>query len=131
MARFSILLWLSTLAFAAQAAPACCTKELDITQAYRKQIADKYLAMWGGNTAVANEILSPEVNMWVDRHPGPNGTQAVPGANRDDFLAFVAWSRNGWDHFEFQPIHWAGDAQNVAIRWRMNGILGNFTNAPT
>ncbi|KAI9152009.1 Transcription elongation factor SPT5 [Paramyrothecium foliicola] len=133
MAPLKTLLWLSVslLAFATQAAPACCSKEFNIDQAYRKQIADKYLAMWGGEVALAEEILSPEVDLWVDRHPGPNGTLPVPGANRDDFLAFLTWSRTGWDHFEFEPIHWAGDQQNVAIRWRLNAILGDFINAPT
>jgi hypothetical protein len=133
MAPLGLFLFLSTslLSLTVRAAPACCAKEFNIDAAYRQQVADQYLSMWGGEVALADELLSESVHLYVDRHPGPNGTVPVPGNNREDFKAFLGYSRNGFDKFAFEKVYFAGDQLNVAVRWKMNGILGNFTNAPT
>jgi SnoaL-like domain len=95
-------------------------------------IKDNYLDVWNGNLTLLNETFAPVLQFHGDRFPSGN-TSTLLGINtREDFLAFVERARAGWDQYEFKVHAWVGHENHIAVRWIMDGILGqNYSLAPT
>ncbi|KAJ5432825.1 uncharacterized protein N7458_011981 [Penicillium daleae] len=77
-----------------------------------------------------NTTFHPDVVLSSDRFPSSsgNGSDLTVVTNRSQFSAFVQRSRNGWEKYTFEPIHSLYDVNSIAVRWKMNGVLGaNFT----
>lgn len=123
---------LALLPFFAFAAPSqCCSSEKSITRDHQKQIKDDYLAIWGGDYSLSDKVLSSDVTLNIDRHPTANGSAPVVVNNSKEFMDFLKWSRTGWETFAFKVVHWAADGHNIAIRWKLEAVMGKDYSAPT
>lgn len=50
----------------------------------------------------------------------------------DGFRAFVVRSRTGWEKYEFKVHAWTGNGNQLAVRWRLEAIMGSdFDIVPT
>ncbi|KAJ2979749.1 hypothetical protein NQ176_g3062 [Zarea fungicola] len=61
----------------------------------------------------------------------PDGSPVPPVRNSGDFLATIKGSRSGWDKYEFDIVKWVGEDSNVAVRWKMRGVIGQNFGRPT
>ncbi|KHN95438.1 uncharacterized protein MAM_06715 [Metarhizium album ARSEF 1941] len=123
---------LAFLPFFALAAPSqSCSPKKPITRERQKQIKDDYLALWCGDYSRADKVLSPGVTLNIDRHPTADGSAPVVVNNSSDFMNFLRWSRTGWEKFNFKVVHWAADGHHIAIRWKLEAVMGTDYCAPT
>lgn len=116
----------------ANALPSCCPNVA--TKDFHKQVLDNYIGLWGGDYSVASKLLDPAVVVYSDRLPSSTGVGSTQGniTSRDQYVAFVERSRNGWQEYNFEVLRWTSSDDNLALRWRMHGIIGdNFTTFPT
>ncbi|VUC30696.1 unnamed protein product [Clonostachys rosea] len=127
---------LALLAPSALAAPknnansSCCRKDLNSNE-YHKELSTNYLNMWSGNLTIAETILHPDLTMYADRLPSANGSDLIRVTTRDEFVAFIGKSRTGWQKYWFDMIHWVGTGDKLAMRWKMNGLVGENMAIPT
>lgn len=105
--------------------------EKSITKEQQEQIRDNYLALWGGDYTLSDKVLSSGVTLNIDRHPTANGSVPVIVNNSKEFMDFLKWSRTGWEKFAFKVVHWAADGHNIAIRWKLEAVMGEDYSAPT
>ncbi|KAJ5369296.1 uncharacterized protein N7496_009056 [Penicillium cataractarum] len=115
------------------ASSACC-RGYAKDGSHQETILSNYLAIWGGDLSLMDTTFHPDVALSSDRFPSSsgNGSDLTVVTNRTQFTAFVEKSRNGWESYTFDPIHSLYDDSSIAVRWKMNGVLGaNFTLFPT
>ncbi|KAJ5692001.1 hypothetical protein N7462_001424 [Penicillium macrosclerotiorum] len=125
---------LSLLAVPSTLASQCSCRDDITTKVYHQHILNNYLAVWGGKFSLINTTFHPDMVVFSDRFPSStgNGSTLTRVTNRDEFTAFVKKSRNGWKEYSFTPIQFVANDDAMAVRWKMNGILGaNFTLFPT
>jgi SnoaL-like domain len=97
-----------------------------------KNVSDNYLSIWNGDLSLIDSTFAPKFAFHADRFPSPDGSQAIDINTPDEFRAFVSRARTGWDKYEFEVLAWAGHGNNVAVRWKLNAVMGaNFTILPT
>ncbi|CAI6089555.1 unnamed protein product [Clonostachys chloroleuca] len=90
----------------------CCRKDLNSNE-YHKELSTNYLSMWSGDLTIAETILHPDLVI------------------RNEFVAFIQKSRTGWQNYWFDMIHWVGTGDKLAMRWKMNGLVGENMAIPT
>lgn len=70
--------------------------------------------------------------MYSDRTPTANSSEAHVIQSSQDILNFMHQAQTGWDKYQFEVAGWAGgDGGNVAVRWKLNGIIGEGFTIPT
>lgn len=124
----------SLVAFSNAHASSACCKGYAKDGRHQETILSNYLAIWGGDLSLMDTTFHPDVVLSSDRFPSSsgNGSDLTVVTNRTQFSAFVQRSRNGWEKYTFEPIHSLYDVNSIAVRWKMNGVLGaNFTLFPT
>lgn len=126
------LLLLSALAPSA-ATSSCCRHDV-ATREYHEHIAANYLDVWNGDLTLLNATFSPGVTLHIDRFPSQTGegSDPVEVGTSEEFRDFVEQSRSGWEQYRFVRHNWVADGLNVALRWRLEAVIGaNFTRIPT
>lgn len=120
----------SMLALPSALASSCCRDDIT-TSAFHERLLKNYLAVWDGDLSLINATFHPDVVLHSDRFPSTTGSTIIQVNNRAQYKAFVERSRSGWESYTFDPIHSVAADHSVAVRWIMNGIIGNFTLFPT
>ncbi|KAJ5890134.1 hypothetical protein N7504_010944 [Penicillium tannophilum] len=95
---------------------------------------NQYISVWDGDLSLVKSTFHPDVRLFSDRFPSStgNGSTLTAVTNRDEFAAFIENARVGWGKYTFDPIRWVSNGHQIAVRWKMEGILGsNFTRFPT
>lgn len=118
-------------AFAATGSSGSDDAEKKPTREHQIKIKDDYLALWSGDVHLAEKVLSPNVVLNIDRHPTATGSETVVVNNIKEFMDFLNWSRAGWEKFGFKVEHWAADGHNIAVRWKLEAIMGPNYPTPT
>lgn len=101
---------------------------------YHQQILDNFLNVWGGDYSLLNKTFAPDVIVYADRFPSPTGEGSAVSdiQGSQAYLEFIQRARNGWTEYKFEVFRWTSRDFDVAVRWKMEGIMGeNFTLAPT
>ncbi|KKK24330.1 hypothetical protein AOCH_002100, partial [Aspergillus ochraceoroseus] len=104
------------------------------THMHHEYILNNYLDIWNGDLSLINSTFSPDLAFHSDRFPSSTGvgSVAIQIPTAQAFRAFVIRSRTGWNQYTFHPYKWAADGLNIAVRWRLEAVMGhNFTLAPT
>ncbi|KAJ5114164.1 hypothetical protein N7456_002698 [Penicillium angulare] len=132
-----ILLQLSSFLLFTEAASAtadsCCKSDI-VSSAHHERILNNYLAIWNGDLSLVKSVFHPDVVLFSDRFPSStgNGSEITGVTNRAEFASFVTRSRTGWASYEFTTIRSVSSGYDIAVRWKMDGVLGkNFTLFPT
>ena len=107
-------------------ASSCCGVVPD--QEYHKRMIDLYLQAWNGDYSQVNRTFDPSIHIYLDRILTANGSISYSVQSREEVPGFMQQARQGWDKYEFEPVRWTdGDGYNVAVRWKLNGVMGaNF-----
>jgi hypothetical protein len=103
-----------------------CPDDVPLTPAHHARIVDNYLRLWYGDLSVLNDTFSPHITFHADRFPSPAGTgsEAIELNTSSAFGDFVLSSRKGWERYGFKPTYWLGEQNKIAIRWRLDGVIG-------
>ena len=106
------------------------------SQAYNKKMVDNYLAVWQGEYQLLDSTFMPGMELIADRFPSPagfgNGSTPKDIHTSEEYLDFIKLARAGWDGYSFDVLRWAGNDHEIAVRWRLNAVMGsNFTTFPT
>jgi hypothetical protein len=105
------------------AASSCCGPVPD--QDYHKQMIDLYLRAWNGDYSQINRTFDPLIHIYLDRILTVNGSVSYSVQSRSAIVGFMSDARQGWDKYEFEPVSWTdGHGYGVAVRWKLNGIMG-------
>lgn len=106
---------------------ALCPNAVALTPAHHARIVDNYLQLWYGDISVLNDTFSPHITFHGDRFPSSTGTgsEILELNTSSAFGDFVLSSRKGWKRYGFKPTYWLGEQNKVAIRWRLDGVIGN------
>lgn len=94
-------------------------------------LADNYLSLWGGKLSLVDSVIHPKISLIADRLPSSVGSDVIQVGNIDEYVAFVQKSRDGWKKYNFDVIHMVGNGNQMAIRWKMNGITSANMTLPT
>ncbi|KAH6995169.1 hypothetical protein EDB80DRAFT_877044 [Ilyonectria destructans] len=94
-------------------------------------LADNYLSLWGGELSLVDSVIHPKISLIADRLPSSVGSDIIQVGNIDEYVAFVQKSRAGWKEYNFDVIHMVGNGNQMAIRWKMNGITSANMTLPT
>ena len=118
-------------AVCARSVPECRSSKVS-SHSHHAHIVNNYLKLWAGDLSLVNQTFDPEITFNADRFPSSSGTGAAPLiiTTSEEFGAFVNSSRQGSEKYQFDPIYWLGEGNRVAIRWRLDSIIGNFTRFP-
>lgn len=108
----------------------CCVKDIGSFE-FQQNLANNYLKMWGGDLKIAEQILHKDLVMHADRLPSANGSDLLRVTSREGFEAFIQKSRTGWSKYWFDLTYWVGNGNQMALRWKMNGIVGKEMPLPT
>ncbi|KAM5369982.1 hypothetical protein ACJZ2D_008665 [Fusarium nematophilum] len=97
---------------------------------------DNYLEVWEGHYDLAEATFMPAMDFITDRNPSPtgygNGSTPTHLRTSEELLDLIRFSRDGWDEYGFQVDRWASNEYEIAVRWRLNAVMGvNFTSLPT
>ncbi|KAH8647805.1 hypothetical protein BX600DRAFT_503171 [Xylariales sp. PMI_506] len=133
----SILAIMSTLGSACATAPANATgaaaplPDFNST-AHHAKIVDNYLKLWKGDLSLLNETLSPNIQFNADRFPSSTGVGSDQKiiTTREEFGDFVTSSADGFSMYGFEAHYWLGQGKYIAVRWYLDGVIGNFTKFP-
>ncbi|KFY09575.1 hypothetical protein V492_05434 [Pseudogymnoascus sp. VKM F-4246] len=121
------LLSLSITPFAS--ATPCC---LPLPPDHHKKVIDLYTRTWNGEDALLNKTFAPTAQLYSDRTPAANGSEVHVIRSSQDILDFMHGAQTGWDKYQFEVAGWAGgDGGNIAVRWKLNGIIGEGFTIPT
>ncbi|KAM5349255.1 hypothetical protein ACJ41O_005762 [Fusarium nematophilum] len=106
------------------------------SQAHSRQISDNYLALGNGDYSLLDATFMPDLEVLSGRFPSPpgygDGSIQREIHTSKEFLEFIKLSREGWDNYRFEVDRWAANDYEIAIRWRINAVMGaNFTTFPT
>ncbi|KAH7141515.1 hypothetical protein B0J13DRAFT_623876 [Dactylonectria estremocensis] len=94
-------------------------------------LATKYLGIWGGDMSLVESVIHPKITLIADRLPASVGSSIISVSNMTEYVAFVGKSRAGWADYSFNIIHSVGKGNQMAIRWKMNGITSANMTLPT
>lgn len=128
---FVSLLITALLCLGGQSAASSCCDEVP-SQEYNTKIADLYLQAWNGNYSQLDSTFDPSVHIYLDRVLTGNGSTSVSVQSREEIQEFMDTARQGWDKYEFEPV-WQTDGGGhiLAIRWKLNGVMGAHFHLPT
>ncbi|KID94393.1 hypothetical protein MAJ_09633, partial [Metarhizium majus ARSEF 297] len=87
-------------------------------------VAAGYIDMWNGHFNLENRTFAPDVVLYQDRRPGPNGSEELPVGSSAEFIEFMKLARFGWHHYEFVVRALAFEGYNLVIRWALNATVG-------
>jgi hypothetical protein len=115
----------------ARSVPECRIGKVS-TQSRHANIVNNYLNLWKGDLSLVNQTFDPEITFNADRFPSSSGTGSAPLiiTTSEGFGAFVNASRQGFETYGFDAFYWLGEGNRVAIRWRLDSIIGNYTRFP-
>lgn len=117
-----------TILSPAFAAPCC----IPLAPNHHKKVIDHYTRTWNGEDALLNRTFAPTAHLYSDRTPTANGSEVHIIQSSQDILAFMHRAQKGWDKYQFEVAGWAGgDGGNVAVRWKLDGIIGEGFTIPT
>ncbi|KAH7152637.1 hypothetical protein EDB81DRAFT_881604 [Dactylonectria macrodidyma] len=94
-------------------------------------LATNYLGIWGGDLSLVESVIHPKITLIADRLPSSVGSSVISVSNITEYVAFVEKSRAGWAEYNFDIIHSVGKGNQMAIRWKMNGITSANMTLPT
>jgi hypothetical protein len=107
----------------------CC---LPLPPNHHKKVIDLYTRTWNGEDALLNRTFSPSASLHSDRTPAANGSEVHIIQSSQEILGFMHGAQTGWDKYQFEVLGWAGgDGGNIAVRWKLNGIIGEGFTIPT
>ena len=76
-------------------------------------------------TSLVNRTFTPSVHIYMDRILTTNGSVSYSVQSLEEIPGFMQEARQGWDMYEFEPVRWTdGNGYSVAVRWKLNGIMG-------
>jgi hypothetical protein len=103
------------------------------TQEHLQDVLNRYLKIWDGDLSLIDSTLAPTLSFYADRFPAANGgSQPIDIDSAEGFRTFVVRSRTGWEKYEFKIHAWTGNGNQLAVRWRLEAIMGpDFAIVPT
>lgn len=106
------------------AADDCC-KNVTSRQ-YHQQFVNKWLDFWNGNTSLLNGLAEPDMITYQDRVPSPtgNGSESVYINSSDGLSQGMVYALSPYESYYFNLVGWAGMDTHLAVRWRMDAVLG-------
>lgn len=105
------------------------------SHSYHETVMNRYLAIWAGDLSLVNSTFAPSLTFSGDRFPtGAHGSaQLAPFiTSPGTFAGFVQQTRANFDEYRFSVQRWAGEGVNIAVRWTLEGVVGeSFKAVPT
>jgi hypothetical protein len=110
-----------------------CGPSRTITNQHREKILDNYVKIWNGDLSLVNETFAPILTLQIDRFPaGSHGSVTIgPTLNSSTFAAFVERTRSTLREYSIIPQKWVGEGRGIAVRWVMEGVMGDNFTLPT
>jgi hypothetical protein len=119
---------LAAALFKSGAAASDCCNNLGSTEFYEDFIS-KWTSFWNGDFDLLNEVAEPDMVMYSDRTPSQsgNGSDLFPVTSAEIFGQALQLAFLPYESYIFELTGWAGTEDRLAVRWRMDAVLGNET----
>jgi hypothetical protein len=104
------------------------------SKAHHTKIVNNYIALWKGDLSLLNDTFhSGPITFNADRFPSSSGTgsEKLSITSREAFAGFVQGAGQGFEKYGFEPYYWLGEGNKIAIRWYLDGVVGDFNRFPT